>query len=126
MAVERSAEGRQVLVVEDEITIVLMIEDALLGIGAEIVGPASQLDAAMKLARESPIDLAVLDINIRGGNTYPIADILAERGIPFVFCSGYGDWAIEGRHRDRPHLTKPFRSDDLEVQVLELLGRPTG
>ena len=125
MVPSRSAEGRQVLVVEDEMTIVVMIEDTLHGLGAEVVGPAARLDAALRLAKEAPIDVAVLDVNIRGGNSYPVADMLAERGIPFVFCSGYGDWALEQRHRDRPRLMKPFTSRDLEVQVLELLGVPS-
>ncbi len=123
MAAERIVGGRQVLVVEDEMTIVLLIEDTLLELGVGIVGPTAHLDAALKLAREAPIDAAVLDINIRGGNSYPVADILADRGIPFVLCSGYGDWALENRHRDRPLLTKPYRSNELEVQVLKLLGR---
>ena len=103
-------------------TIVLMIEETLIGIGAAVVGPVGRLDAALQLAREAPIDAAVLDITITGGNTYTVADILAERGIPFAFCSGYGDWALEDRHRDRPKLTKPFGMSRLEVQVLELLS----
>lgn len=125
MAAARSAEGRHVLVVEDEMTIVLLIEETLLDLGAEIVGPTAHLDAALHLAREAPIDAAVLDINIRGGNSYRVADILAERRIPFVFCSGYGDWALEQRHRARPRLTKPFTSSDLQIRVLELLGVPS-
>jgi DNA-binding response OmpR family regulator len=124
MASEHSA-GRQVLVVEDEMTIVVMIEDTLRQLGAEVVGPAARLDAALRLAKEAPIDAAVLDINIRGGNSYPVADILTERRIPFVFCSGYGDWAIDKRHRDRPRLQKPFSSSDLEARLLELLGVPS-
>lgn len=125
MPVQRFAEGRQVLVVEDEMTIVLVIEDTLLELGAEVVGPASRLDMALRLASESPIDAAILDVNIRGGNSYPVADILAERGIPFVFCSGYSDWALEERHRDRPRLTKPYSSNDLKERLLQLLqARP--
>ena len=124
MPSEHSA-GRQVLVVEDEMTIVVMIEDTLRQLGAEVVGPAARLDAALRLAKEAPIDAAVLDINIRGGNSYPVADILTERRIPFVFCSGYGDWAIDKRHRDRPRLQKPFSSSDLEARMLELLGVPS-
>lgn len=122
MPADRVAQGRQVLLVEDEMAIVVMIEDALLRLGAEVVGPVARLDAALRLAREAPIDAAVLDINIRGGKSYPVADALAGRGIPFVFCSGYGDWALEERYRDRPRLAKPFSSSDLEVQVLKLLG----
>ncbi|KAA0687376.1 response regulator [Neorhizobium sp. P12A] len=124
MSVQRIAEGRQVLVVEDEMTIVLVIEDTLLELGAQVVGPASRLDMALRLASVSPIDAAILDVNIRGGNSYPVADILAERGIPFVFCSGYSDWALEERHRDRPHLIKPYSVDDLKERLLQLLQAP--
>lgn len=125
MASKQVAQGRRVLVVEDEMIIMMVIEELLVELGAEVVGPAAYLDVALKLAKEAPIDAAVLDINIRGGNSYSVADILADRGIPFVLCSGYGDWAIEQRHRNRPRLTKPFSSGDLEVQVLELLGAPS-
>lgn len=122
MTFQRPAQGRHVLVVEDEITIVAMIEDALSEIGAEIVGPCARLDAAVQLARSAEIDAAVLDLTIRGGDSYAVADILAERGIPFVFCSGYGEWALEERYRARPRLTKPYSTGDLELQVLDLLS----
>lgn len=113
------------LVVEDEMTIVLVIEDALLEMGVEVIGPAARLDAALRLASDAPIDAAILDINIRGGNSYAVADILAERGIPFVFCSGYSEWAIEERHRDRPRLAKPYSTKDLEDGVMQLLDAPS-
>ena len=122
MASDRAAEGRHVLVVEDEMTIVTMIENALSEMGAEIVGPCARLDAALRLANEAQIDAAVLDINIRGGNSYPVADALSARSIPFVFCSGYGDWTFEERYRDRPRLTKPYAMQALKVSVLGLLG----
>jgi CheY-like chemotaxis protein len=73
------AEGRRVLVVEDEFTIVLLIEE-LLDLGIQVIGPASRLDAALRLAREAQIDAAMLDINILGGNSHTAADILVERG----------------------------------------------
>lgn len=126
MILERMAGNPRILVVEDEMSIVLMIEDALLELGAEIVGPTAWLDAALQLAREATIDLAVLDINIQGGNTYPVADILDARGVPFMFCSGYGDWALEERHRDRPRLTKPFSTGELSDRVIELLRAQSG
>lgn len=125
MTAQRIAEGRRVLVVEDEMTIVLMIEDTLLDMGAEVVGPASRLDAALRLALEASIDAAILDVNIRGGHTYGVADTLAERGIPFIFCSGYSDWALEERHRDRPRLSKPYSPQELEGHLLQLLVPPS-
>lgn len=122
MATQRIAEGRRVLVVEDEMTIALMIEEMLLDLGAEVIGPESRLDAALRLASEASLDAAILDVNIRGGNSYAVADILATRGIPFVFCSGYNDWALEERHRDRPRLMKPYSLKELENQLIKLLG----
>lgn len=122
MAAELIAEGRRVLVVEDEMTIALIVEEMLIDMGAQVVGPESRLDAALLLAGEAALDAAILDVNIRGGNSYPIADILAERGIPFLFCSGYNDWALEERHRARPRLTKPYSLKELEDVVIQLLG----
>lgn len=118
------AHGRRVLVVEDEYLIALTIEELLKDLGVEVVGPASSLTAAMRLTQGTPIHAAILDVNIRGGTSYPVADVLAEKGIPFIFCSGYGDWAIEERHRTRPRLAKPYSAGTLEAMVLELLGLP--
>ncbi len=118
------AAGRRVLIVEDEMLVAIMIEDALHDLGAEVVGPVSRLDAALTIASEAEFDAAILDVNIRGGTTYAVADVLASREIPFLFCSGYSEWAIEERHRGRPRLTKPFSPRDIEEQVLALLALP--
>ena len=124
MTVQRAAQGRKILVVEDEMLVVLLIEQTLDDLGAEIVGPAANLNAALELADRACIDAAVLDINIGHANSYAVADILAERGIPFVFCSGYSKWALEERHRARPRLSKPYSSKELEDRLLQLLGPP--
>jgi CheY-like chemotaxis protein len=126
MSTERSVEGLRVLVVEDEMIIAQVIEETLLSLGTVVVGPVARLDAALQLATEAPIDAAVLDVNIRGGSSYGVADILTERGVPFVLCSGYGDWALEERYRDRPRLTKPFSMQSLVAQLLQLLGAKPG
>ncbi|RDS78942.1 response regulator [Dyella monticola] len=122
MAAKRVIDGRRVLVVEDEMTVVLVIEETLLDLGIQVVGPVARVDTALSLAKESAIDAAILDINIRGGNSYGVADILAERRIPFLFCSGYSDVAVEERHRDRPRLAKPYSLRELQDRVLQLLG----
>ena len=122
MTAQRAAQGRKVLVVEDEMMVVLLIEQTLHDLGAEIVGPAANLNAALELADRASIDAAVLDINIGHANSYAVADILAERGIPFVFCSGYSNWALEERHRARPRLAKPYTSKELEGRLLQLLS----
>ncbi|MDQ2764962.1 MAG: response regulator [Pseudomonadota bacterium] len=126
MSVARLAEGRKVLVVEDQMVVVLIIEEALVGLGADIVGPVAHVTAALELARDAPLDAAVLDVNIRDGNTCAVADVLAKRAIPFVFCSGYSDWALEERHRGRPRLSKPYTPEALQEGLIQLLSAPGG
>jgi hypothetical protein len=64
----------------------------------------------------------ILEVTIRGGEVYPIAELLLKRGIPFVFASGYGDWALPEALRDKPRLTKPFTGAALEEQIRLLYG----
>ena len=68
--------------------IAMIIEDAVQDSGGEIVGPVATLEKALKLAEEEEFDAAILDVTIRGGNVYPVAELLLARGIPFVFASG--------------------------------------
>lgn len=114
--------GRRILIVEDEMLIAMMIEDALQDSGGKIVGPAATLERALKLAREEEFDAAILDVTIRGGKVYPVAELLLARGIPFAFASGYGDWALPDELRDKPRLTKPFTTAALEEQIRLLCG----
>lgn len=118
------AAGRKVLVVEDESLIAMDIEDTLLALGCEIVGPTGKLETALRLAREERLDAAVLDVTVTGGKTYAVAEQLLARGIPFVLASGYGAWALPDDLRDRPRLTKPFTPAQLKEAVLRLLGQP--
>jgi DNA-binding response OmpR family regulator len=113
--------GCRVLVVEDEMLIAMEVEDALQALGCQILGPVATVDRALKLALEETFDAAVLDVTIRGGNAYPVAEVLLARGIPFVFASGYGDWALPETLRNQPRLTKPFTAAQLEEQIISLL-----
>ena len=114
--------GRRILVVEDEFLIALDIEDALAALGCVVVGPAGKLTEALELANKSEIDAAILDVTIRDDKVFPVADKLLERGIPFIFASGYGEWALPEPMRIHPRLTKPFQADDLENQLLRALA----
>lgn len=117
--------GRRVLVVEDETLIALEIESSLLALGCNVVGPTGSLVAAMKLADDPTLDAAILDVNIRGGQkVYPVAELLAARGIPFILASGYGDWVLPDTLRDQPRLTKPYTSAELQDHVTHLLRQP--
>jgi two-component SAPR family response regulator len=109
--------GCRVLVVEDETMIAVLIEDILGAMECTIVGPVGKLETALKLARDETFDIAILDITIRGGKVYPVAEELIARGIPFAFASGYGDWALPPSLRDRRRLMKPFNAAALEEQV---------
>lgn len=107
-------DGRRILVVEDEIAISMLLEDMLLDMGAEVVGPASRIAAALVLAQGEALDLAIVDVNLAGEPIYPVVAALARRGVPFVFSTGYGSGGIEEPYRDRPVLQKPFSQADLE------------
>lgn len=112
--------GCRVLVVEDEVLIALEIQDMLQDFGCEVVGPVGKLETALELAGNEKVDAAILDVTIRGGKVFPVADILLARNIPFVLASGYGDWALPEAMRDQPRLTKPFSTAELEEHVKRL------
>jgi two-component SAPR family response regulator len=117
---ETGSAGCRILVVEDEMLIALMIEDVVKDSEGEIVGPVATLEKALKLAGEEEFDAAILDVTIRGGKVYPVAELLLKRGIPFVFASGYGDWALPEELRGNPRLTKPFTAAALDEQLRSL------
>lgn len=112
--------GRRILVVEDETAIAMIIEEVLREAGFEVVGPVSKLGTALSLAQTEILDAAVLDITIRGGLVYPVADILTQRNVPFVLASGYGEWALPEAYRGVPHLSKPFTPEDIDCMLVEL------
>ena len=115
--------GIRVLVVEDEPMIAMVVEDTIEMMGYQIVGPVAKLDEALALATRGDFDCAVLDINIRGGNSYAVADLLLKRGCPFLFTTGYSDWSMPKHLIDEKRLTKPYSSRQLESE-LRLLCAP--
>ncbi|MBN8814733.1 MAG: response regulator [Sphingomonas sp.] len=110
----------RILIVEDEPLIAMMLEDFLDALGKECVGTCDTvLSARATIADENP-DAVILDINLSGGEkSWPVADDLAARGIPFVLSSG-GEEVAEG-HADRPRLGKPYTMDGVE-RALAALG----
>ncbi len=115
--------GVRVLIVEDEAMILMLLQDMLEDLGCIVVGMASEIDEARRTARESDLDLAILDVNLGGTETYPVADILRGRGIPYVFSTGYGASSLHADHQDRPTLQKPFVEADLLRCITQGLGR---
>ena len=103
--------------------VAMSIEDMLLELGHEVAGLASRLGPA--LAQESRFDAAMLDVNLAGEPSFPVADLLIERGIPFLFATGYGRQGLDPRYRDHPLLQKPFRTVELGG-ALAALCLPSG
>ena len=105
--------GKNILVVEDEIMIRLLLEDMLDDLGYNIAAAVGRIDDAVKVARTGAFDAAVLDVNLNGQTVSPVAEILEERGVPFVFATGYGERGLPERFSNRPTLQKPFQQENL-------------
>ena len=100
--------GRRILVVEDEYMMADDLQYDLEEVGAQVIGPVpSVADALRLLATQEAIDGAILDVNLRGEKAYPVADVLRERGIPFVLATGYEQWALPEAYKDVPRCDKP-------------------
>ncbi len=103
----------KVLIVEDESIVAMMIEDLIVDMGHEVVGTAGRLEQAQKLAEELALDFAIVDVNLNGQHTYPVAETLKTRGVPFVFATGYGVQGLKDEWKQNPVLQKPFQPEDL-------------
>ena len=117
----RDAPAR-VLIVEDEAFVVMLIEDMLAELGFEIAGVASRVAAAMPLVATLDFDLAILDVNLNGEMSFPVADAIAGKGVPYLFATGYGRPAIATEHAHRPVIKKPFSIQDLGSAIKAALS----
>ena len=112
----------RILIVEDEPFIALTLEDMLDELGYALVGTVSQVGEALEMAAREQVDCALLDVNLGSEKIDPVADLLAQRGCPFIFTTGYGRSGIPSAHAERPVLQKPFRMDDLSGVLTATLG----
>jgi CheY-like chemotaxis protein len=108
--------GCKVLVLEDELIISFALEDMLVDLGAEVL-VANSLAEAQAKAAEAELSLAVLDVNVHGIKSYDFAEQLAERGVPLIFATGYGDAEHPPQFAGTQTLTKPYSRQQL-VQAL--------
>jgi CheY-like chemotaxis protein len=104
----------RILVVEDEYLIRMLLEDMLTDLGHEVSAAVGTLKEASELAENGEFDAAILDVNLDGHEIFPVAEILARRGKPFVFVTGYGESILPDAYRGRPALQKPFQAAQLE------------
>lgn len=114
---------RKVLLVEDEEIVALALVDELQRLGWSIVGPATTLDEAQRLVSSgTPIDAAILDVNLQGRWSHEIAEALGRRGVPFIACTGYEIVDPDGRFAGVPVITKPIGADRLSATLDDLLA----
>ena len=116
--------GKRVLIVEDELLVALSLEDTLRGLGCAVIGPVATLGEALRIADDVDADLAILDVNLRGEQVFPAAEILAGRGIPLVFCSGFvGAAPLPSCFGDALQVPKPYTDRVIANAVRQLAGR---
>lgn len=101
------------LVVEDELLVAAHIDFLLIDEGLGVIGPVGTLDKAKLLARDEPVDAALLDVNIVGGRIDDVADILTDRHIPFLFVTSCEREELPMKHREATLVHKPFKDADL-------------
>lgn len=116
-----SKTARTMLVVEDEFLIALDIQSALRDIGWIPSHAAGELDRAIELAREAPVQAALLDINLGGDVSFGVAAELRARSIPFAFLTGYEREIVPEEFASVPVLRKPFSREELSRLLARLV-----
>jgi DNA-binding response OmpR family regulator len=111
-----------ILVAEDEMLVAMMMEDLLKQAGYRVL-MAARLTKGLVMAASEPIDAAILDINLAGRASFPLADELMRRQIPFMFASGYGSNGLPERFADIPILQKPYDMTTFKTMLAALLKK---
>jgi CheY-like chemotaxis protein len=117
---ESSIATPRLLVVEDEYLIRMLLEDMLAELGFDVAAAVGTMAEAREVAAHGDFNAAILDISLDGEEVFPVADILAKRGLPFVFVTGYGERSLPEPYRDRAALQKPFQGEQLKAVLAGL------
>lgn len=116
--------GKRVLIVEDELLVAMSLEDTLRALGCDVIGPVATLNEALRIAGEVEADVAILDVNLRGEQVFPAAEILARRSIPLIFCSGFvGASPLPAIFRDALQVPKPYTDRVIASALREVADR---
>ena len=118
---EPSLEGVTVLLVEDQALIALELQMELEMAGATVIGPVANLSDAVAAAEAGGFAVAILDIDLVGEDVFPVADILVERGVPFVFHTGHGIKADLAQSYEAPVCIKPLPGDAIIRALAQLI-----
>jgi CheY-like chemotaxis protein len=111
--------GQHVLIVEDEYFLAQDLVDYFEEIGVQVLGPAASVSEALRLLESAEVQGAILDVNLRGERVYPVADVLRQRHVPFVFASGYGGELEPRAYADVPRCIKPVDFSVLAKTLVE-------
>ena len=114
--------GVRVLVVEDVAVLAMLAEALLVSFGCVIAGHAATTDKALGLVQTVAFDIALLDISLREGLSFGVADALAEKGIPYIFVTAHGRDLLQGGHINAPLIQKPYEADGLRSAIRQGLG----
>ncbi|MBM3526550.1 MAG: response regulator [Alphaproteobacteria bacterium] len=112
---------RRALVIEDEMLIGMLLEDMLADLGHVVVAVIPRVEQALAAVSGETFDYAIVDVHLNGQSALPVADALIERGVPFVFATGYGQRGLPDKYAGHPVLPKPFAKDDLDKALRDLL-----
>lgn len=115
--------GLNILLVEDEAYIALDVKELLRQTKCKVVGPFVDVATALAAIEKGRIDCAILDVNLGKEHTLYLADVLADRAVPFIWMSGYDATILPERHRQRPFVAKPFAADDLYRAVADAVAQ---
>ena len=118
----RSSQVPRILVVEDELMIVLMLESLLLEAGFEVADVATKVEAALAFVEAGAFDVAILDANLAGVSSAPVAAALTARSIPFLVVSGYATAQQNGAFAAGLHVQKPFQTETLIEALRSILS----
>lgn len=115
--------GRRVLIVEDESLVAMLLETILEDMGCTPVGPASTVTEGLSMvATDEPLDAALLDVNVAGSQVFPVAQALKDRGVPFVFSTGYGQGGLPDVWRGQSTIQKPFTEAAVRDALMAAMG----
>jgi len=120
----RSLEGAKVFILEDESLVSMMIEAMVEDLGATVLAAHGRLEPAMEFvaSRHEEIDVAVLDVNLGGVQSFDLARALSRHGAPLIFSTGYDDASIPEEWLHAPRINKPFHLDEFEAALRSALG----
>ena len=126
MSSEASAPGLRVLVIEDEALVAMLLEDMILDTGHQVAATLVDLPTALAYVADNAasFDAAILDVNLSGQPSFPLAEALAGAGKAFAFSTGYGRDGLPAAWKDRPLLSKPFGAQSV-IDALDQLTRAT-